>query len=294
MVGVMGFANVFAQAGLITQDSSAFSSVSTVSGSSWFSTQFFYSPQFFKNVTTSTPEDLASFVLQWMTSYEAIFLGVNITHNPACDMAFQNLTMDIPDLTKLKLECTAFAALEEGGQWAPFVHHMLRAASSGYGDPGFEDRIVDVLNRVDAMNETNLYIQTSLAPNSRTRSIPNNAGNYLGPDDQSNDDVDIYSAPIAVQYSVTQTRTMYYSTDLDDGGTMLDYPIFLDEAVSPHLNFPEEYEEFGLYPVLLNKTVFDPDIENLKPTQSTLTKPFGGQNPSVTQIASASSACKSL
>jgi hypothetical protein len=227
-----------------------------------------------------------------MTSYEAIFLGVNITHNPACDMAFQNLTMDIPALAELEAGCTAIAALEEGGQWAPFVHRMLRAASSGYGDPGFEDRIVDVLNRVDAMNETDLYIQTSLAPNSRTRSIPNNAGNYLGPNDQSNDDV--YSVPIAVQYSVTQTRTMYYSADLDDGGTMLDFSIFLDEAISPQLNFPEEYKEFGLYPVLLNKTVFDPEIENLKPTQSTLTKPFEGQTPSVTQIASASSAGKPL
>ena len=294
MVGLMGFANVFAQAGLITPDSSAFSSVSTLSGASWFSTQFFYSPQFFTNVTTSTPDELASFVLQWMNSYKAIFSGENITRNPACDAAFQNLTPDIHDLVELEGLCNIFAALEEGGQWAPFVQRMLRATSSGYGDPGFEDRIVDVLNRVDAMNETDLNIQTSLAPNSRTRSIPNNAGNYLGPDDQSNDDIDIYSVPMAVQYSVTQTRTMYYSTDLDNGGTMLDYPIFLDEAISRQLNFPKEYKEFGLYPVLLNKTVFDTDIENSKPTQSTLTKPFGGQNPSVTQIASASSACKSL
>ena len=294
MVGVMGFANVFAQAGLITQDSSVFSSVSTVSGASWFSTQFFYSPQFFTNVTTSTPEELASFVLQWMTSYEAIFWGVNITQNPACDTAFQNLTMDIPALAELKLGCYVYAALEEGGQWAPFVQRMLRAASSGYGDPGFEDRIVDVLNRVDAMNETDLYIQTSLAPNSRTRSILNNAGNYLGPDDQSNDDIDIYSVPMAVQYSVTQTRTMYYSTDLDNGGTMLDYPIFLDEAISPQLNFPKEYKEFGLYPVPLNKTIFDPEIEDLKPTQLTLTEPFGGKIPTVTQVSAASSAGKSL
>ena len=87
---------------------------------------------------------------------------------------------------------------------------------------------------------------------------------------------------------------MYYSADLDDGGTMLYFPIFVDEAISPQLNFPEEYTEFWLSSVLLNKTVFDPQIENLKPTQSTLTKPFGGKNPSVTQIASASSAGKSL
>ena len=79
MVGLMGFANVFAQAGLITPDSSAFSSVSTLSGASWISTQFFYSPQFFTNVTTSTPDELASFVLQWMNSYEAIFWG-KISH----------------------------------------------------------------------------------------------------------------------------------------------------------------------------------------------------------------------
>ena len=59
------------------------------------------------------------------------FLGENITRNPACDAAFQNLTLDIHDLVELEGLCNAFAALEEGSQWAPFVHRMLRATSSG-------------------------------------------------------------------------------------------------------------------------------------------------------------------
>ena len=289
MVGDMGFANVFAQAGLITEESSAFSAVSTISGSSWFSTQFFYSSEFFTTVTTSTPDELAEFVLQWMESYEA-FSG-RITPNPKCHMVFQNLTSGIPVLAELEALCNTIA--EYDGDWAGLVQGMLAAASSAYGDPGLEDRSVGVLNRVNAMNETDLYIQTSLAPNSRTRFVPQGPGIYLGPNYNSND-IEIYSVPIAVQYSVRQTDTLYYSTDLDDGGTVLDYPIYLEEVISPELNFPREYKEFGLYSVPLNETIFDPEIEDLEPTQLTLTEPFGGKDPSVTQVASASSAGKSL
>jgi len=289
MAGEMGFANVFAQAGLITNESSAFSAVSTISGSSWFSTQFFYSSEFFTKTTTSTPDELAAFVLLWMDSYEA-FSG-RVISNPKCHKVFQNLTSGVPVLAELEALCNTVA--EYDGDWAGLVQGMLAAASSAYGDPGLEDRSVGVLNRVNAMNETDLYIQTSLAPNSRTRFVPQGPGIFLGPIYNSND-VEIYSIPIAVQYSVRQTDTLYYSIDLDDGGTVLNYPISLEEVVSPELKFPKEYKEFGLYPVPLNKTIFDPEIEDLKPTQLTLTEPFGGKIPTVTQVSAASSAADAL
>ena len=294
MVGDMGFANVFAQAGLITKESSVFSSVSTVSGSSWFSTQFFYSPQFFTNVTTSSPDQLGYFVLQWMESYNS-FLNQIDDIKPQCDAIFDS--SDSPVFAFLEAFCNIVAYY--GGDWAGFVQGMIGTASFNYGDEGLYERTVGRSNRVDAMSNTDLYIQMSLAPNSRTRSVSNGAGIYLGPNhtndrDNSNDGaIDVYSVPMCVQYSVTQHDTKYYSTDIDDGGTSLDYSIFLDEQVSTQLDYPSGYKEFGLYPVPDFDVVFDPLIDNLMSTKSTLTPPFKGQVPSVTMVASASSACKS-
>ena len=72
----VGFANLFAQSGLFAQDggetssSSAFSAISTTSGASWFSTQLFYSNQFYRRVVHARDgQELYDFVVQWMDAY---------------------------------------------------------------------------------------------------------------------------------------------------------------------------------------------------------------------------------
>ena len=73
----VGFANLFAQSGLFAQDggeqsssSSAFSAISTTSGASWFSTQLFYSNQFYRRVVHAQDgQELYDFVVQWMDAY---------------------------------------------------------------------------------------------------------------------------------------------------------------------------------------------------------------------------------
>ena len=83
MIVDMAYTNVFTQAGLFTETSSSFTSLSSVSGASWFSTQLFYSPEFYANVTQSTPDELGDFVKQWMDSY--LTTTVNIVQNPQCN-----------------------------------------------------------------------------------------------------------------------------------------------------------------------------------------------------------------
>ena len=233
-----------------------------------------------------------------MKSYKSF--SKSITPQPRCKAVFQNRSIDIPLFDELEALCNSLASYD--GDWAEIVKGMINEASLNYGDANLADRLVSTSNRVDPMKHTELFIQMSLAPNSRTRFVPNGAGIYLGPnktndhDNNNNNDgdKDIYSVPMGVQYSVTQNGEMYYSTDLDDGGTSLDYSISLDKKVSTKLNYPKEYKEFGLYPKPDFNVVIDPSIDNLMPTNSTLTTPFKGTAPTIAMVAAASSAGKSL
>ena len=72
MVANMGYANVFAKAGLITETSSMFKSVSTNSASTWFISQFFYSNKYFQRTLAPDPQDLYDFVLEWMESFKSL------------------------------------------------------------------------------------------------------------------------------------------------------------------------------------------------------------------------------
>ena len=67
MVANMGFANLFQHAGLLGNDSSSFTAISTNSGGSWFSTQFFYSPEFFAHVMGDA-DQLSEYVESWMNA----------------------------------------------------------------------------------------------------------------------------------------------------------------------------------------------------------------------------------
>jgi hypothetical protein len=135
MVGSMAFANVFSQAGLITNNSSRFSAVSTQSGATWFSTQFFYSPQFFDKVVNSNPKQLSDFVFQWTKAYENMY-GENSKQQKR-----NSFLKDFTESTTLKVLADYATVFNEyDGDWASFTFRFMEAASEGYGDPTLVDR----------------------------------------------------------------------------------------------------------------------------------------------------------
>ncbi|MGK3753345.1 MAG: hypothetical protein ACI8RD_005652 [Bacillariaceae sp.] len=280
MVALMAFGNVFTQAGLITESSSQFSSLSSVSGGTWFSTQLFYSPEFFKNITESTPNELGGFVLQWMNSYETF--SNDISENAECVAIFNGT--DNPTLQSLEALCNVAIAFD--GDWARFVEEMMAEASQNYGDADLVTKKVNSDNRNNAFSNTELYLQTSLAPNSRIRST--SKGVFLGPVDSTNAD-EIYSVPQCVQYSVTNDTALYYSTDME--GT-LELQISTENNVTDNLNYPQGFDEFGLFPESNLNVLFDP-IKDFTMIGTKMTTPFGSE-PSVAQIASASSAVEGV
>lgn len=163
MVASMGFANAFRQAGLFSANSSKLSAISTNSGSSWFSSQLFYSPNFYQQTVMTTPEELYNFTTLWMKSYEAISDYV-VGDNELCN------TTDLGNSTEIQVFsewCELVFQYE--GNWANFIAAMLLATSTAYGDPSFLNRTANAANRIAPLQQTDLYVMTALSPSSRVR-----------------------------------------------------------------------------------------------------------------------------
>lgn len=196
MVADMGFANLFQQAGLLS--SPQFSAYSGTSGSSWFGTQLFYSDNFFKMTTESTPEELAEFVTRWMDTYLNYTETVGIADG--VDDPSTGLT-DWFDAIDIILDYKQILLLlENTGTWAGFVEEMLRDASTfSYEDPGFTNVAANSENRVASLRDVDYIAQTALAQQSRNRSLDVLVN--LGPNDSER----AYAVILPVTYSVSSS-----------------------------------------------------------------------------------------
>jgi hypothetical protein len=273
MFACVGFASVFEQAGLISEDSSLFSAISTTSGASWFSTQLFYSPEFFAETVPASPDELYDFVVRWMDTYLA--LSVNVTTYDVCNVTDLGNNENVANFRDL---CNVLVQYK--GDWATFVGDMLDAASTGYGDDDFVDQLAGVDNRHPALQQTDLLIQSALVPVSRVRS--SETAVYLGPSDVATSDA-LYSVLLSAAYVVRSsdsTTSFQYSSE----SNLISYT-----APTPPEYSPSDWEAFYLYPET-NGTV---EIDNT--FNATLIgafrEPFGGSEfTTVVQAASISSA----
>jgi hypothetical protein len=214
----MGFANVFSkEAGLFSKDTpSIFSSISSQSGGAWFSTQCFYSRIVYNATVTSSPQELLDLALLWFESFQKLFTinlaPIDADEQDECVERLQtalskNKPSLKPELAKALAQDYCVVVNQFGGDWANFVSKFLRAASVGYKDDEFADRLASAGNRTMQMASTDHYVQTTLAPNSRIRVegiFKEDTGVFLGP---KGDSSSIFSSPLTVQYSVSSTST---------------------------------------------------------------------------------------
>lgn len=286
MAASMGYANVFKQAGLIDDlKASKFSAMSFNSGSAWFATQFFYSQNFFELVVGST-DNVSNLVYDWMQSYIAFQESVPVS--PLCTdpngiiQLFQ-FPLKPSDLIEI---CNVYVSV--GGSWAVFIEIMLNGASKSYGDPLLPNRTMSkqLANRVIPMSNTDLYIQTTLAPNSRSGIGLSSPGDnaYLADTPQNGAPVtEVYAVPLAAQFSFTPSGYNFY-VGLEEGNDGLST---VYEPALSHF-YVSNYSEFGLYPGT-GDSVYVKAPAGTVGTVSPFREPFGG-HPTVTQIAAASSA----
>lgn len=311
MFGAMGFANVFQQAGLFSADSSEFSAISTNSGSSWFATQLFYSPNFYNLTVLSTPEELYNFSLGWMGTYEGLSDWV-YGENEMCNVTGLGDTPTVQAFSEL-CELT----LKYDGDWATFIATMLLAASTWYGDVTLVNRTVTAENRIAPLKHTDMFIMTALGPASKIRypvkvPVPIPAANehedpfdrklrkrdlqligqpddtivYIGPKSDSGSQT-LYTTSQGAAFVVNDDgQDFYYMSDSKNGS---DFQLY--KASTPHAFDVGDFEDFwgsGEVTIDNNVGLFN-NVWGDYMEGVTLREPFGGQ-PKVHQIASISSA----
>ena len=311
----VGFANLFAQSGLFAQDggeqsssSSAFSAISTTSGASWFSTQLFYSNQFYRRVVHARDgQELYDFVVQWMDAYLEATLKVirdareisNITPD------FVERTCNVTGLgggeyiELLADFCSIVVYLD--GDWALFVDKMIAAAAESYGDDELRTKLASSDNRIEPLRQTDLLVQSALAPNTRIRSkAPGNGETtadtsedaivYVGPSNRNSEDNRIYSAPISAVYVVNATGTNYhYSTQL------MNDELVVHNSKTPSQHSFADWEDFHLYPAPNGTLEIDGakvlgDDTGDSNAGDRFSPAFGGGDSTVIQVAAISSA----
>jgi len=216
----IGYANVFQQAGIMGENYNNFDSIATVSGGSWFSTQLFYSKEFYdQTVLAESPEKIEEFVLRWMQTYYNISSHVSdevIAKCSTSDVESDDSDYD-PDNEPSSNAFDLCILLEEfNHDWAYFIEHMLTAASTEYGDPDFTSLYVSPTNRHAAMQQTDLCIQAALMPNSRIRYNGTNytTGVYVGYDDKTTGSTNLFTVPLSFSIIVDDSGVSFeYGTD---------------------------------------------------------------------------------
>jgi hypothetical protein len=277
MISNVGYANAFAQAGIIdpVRGRCNFTAASFNSGGTWFATQFFYSPVFFDKVVDANSTAVREFISAWLKSYKSMLIK-NRRWRPfrrpmALDFGCDSLREFVDNFGPWS--------------WAEFIEEMFRTASTDYGDPGFVNIRMISENRVPTMKATDLFAQTSLAPSSRIgarfhRSVDLN---YIG---LSKSDK-ILVVPLGVQYAVKENQTFFrFAVPMEN------LPLKTFWARGPRVLRYRDWSIFPLYPPSPNASIYAMEIPSHSGT-GVLAPPFRGDSPLVTQVAASSSAALS-
>ena len=246
-----------------------------------FTTQFFYSPEIF-NIIVENPGNgtaVAQFITDWMNAYASTQL--NPPPNELCK-SLANMT-SVPGFETIADVCDFFALYNFS--WAISVQAMLDATATTFGDTNFAERKASWDNRNSALQNTDLYIQISLTPNSRVREGDdgnNQVISFLGPSGLNKS----FSVALPLVYAVKDNYT-FYNIAVEENFL----PIIAGILPSPGTFGFKDWSDFYL---------FSPDQNGVSPgniltTIDNLTvdgpfqEPFTG-GADVIQVAAASSA----
>lgn len=219
MFACVGYANVFQQIGMFTEETSKFRSIATNSGASWFNTQLFYSQAFYDQVVMApTPQHLYDFAIIWLDSYYQMsldsksYLEENVTEaldtleeeDEQQEETFnEDIGTDISDLVppeEVNSEFSALTFLVESwdlylaanASYGYFYQEMMERATKAYGHDGdFISIIANAENRLTPMQKSEIILQTTISPSSKVRLASAN-------------------------YSIEESHANYGDTDLDE------------------------------------------------------------------------------
>jgi hypothetical protein len=299
MVTQMAFANVLARAGLlipssISSDSTGtnategyfnvtaeqknrtVSAISTNSGGSWFSTQFFYSDEFHRRVVHPDTTTLTHLVSDWMEEYAV--------------MQEKIPTLEDPLLSRLDIDTTFLTSLlYYNGSMGNFILDMLQSTSTHvYNDSGFVNRSAGFDNRIEPLANVDLLIQMTLSPTALSQSAdgPFKTLTYVSPSNAS-EEGPAFAVPLSFVHVITSNKTYYYY-----GVPPGSMPLMSLTSEAPSKFRLDDWQGYSLYmdeeDVQVATTFTTPLIPDNETAQP-LNQAFDGQTPTVVQVAAASS-----
>jgi len=252
----IGFANLFGRAGLLPTangdndegNGNKIEVISTNSGASWFSTQFFFSEQFHKRVMTidaghgdPSAATMKKLVQDWMEAYADFQRKIEKKHSFVDPLVDPLVALDIvvhgpalPEDHKQMLKLL----LHFKNDWASFITKMLKHVSvSAYNDKEFHQILATPHNRIDLLKETALLVHSALVPQTRM-----DGKTYsLGP---SSKEGFKYSGVLPVNYCVDNDSARY----LINGHNEKDDPLQVYQSEMDFFYEESHYEGYGLYP----------------------------------------------
>lgn len=294
----IGFANLFGRAGLLStgnedkdgkESGKKFEIISTNSGGSWFSTQFFFSKEFHKLVMTVDAGDgddsavtMRKLVQDWMKAYADFQRKVENG-----SLVKDDINEKIKELPLFPNKPENWAHMAElllhfKNDWAHFITEMLHDVSkSAYGDENFHNVSATPQNRVTALAETALCIHSALAPQTRL----NNKTYNLGP---SSKEGFKFSGVLPVTYCVDTKSARY----LIGGRNTEEAPLQVYES---EMDFSYEESQYNKYEGSYNDYGIFPEVPKTHiPVKGTkvgdFNSSFFGGETKATQAASISSA----
>jgi hypothetical protein len=301
----IGWANLFSQIGLISAVHCNFTSIGGLSGGSWFSTQFMYSQQFQSAALANDVKSRYDFIFEWIDSFLQYMESTPVGAAPGCSLLSPLRIID--GLDDVSLFCRVLHAVD--GDYALLMSNMFRAASTNYGDPSFINRIFDNNSKLKAFQDTNHYVLTGVAANSRYVDTSTKISKvrrdkdmflYLSPSSGTNLGRAV-TLPVPYLYVVeagAQAKDPFFDIGIESESLPLKIKVF---KTPPHGRMNRkrfrlsDWEAFGLSPgtngsvynsikVLEQNPTVEVDLSN---------NPLDGKVPTVIQVISASSAALS-
>jgi hypothetical protein len=220
MVTQMAFANVLVRAGILEPSTSngteanpakgksnasgtprnkTVSAISTNSGGSWFSAQFFYSEEFHRRVVHPDTTVLSQLVTDWMEAYAVMQEKIPALTDPPP----LQLDIDTSFLTSLTYY---------NGSMGNFILDMLHSASThAYNDTDFVNRSAGFNNRIDPLANVDLLIQMAMSPTAVSQSEDGHQKTltYVGPRNAT-EEGPAFAVPLSFVHVVTFNSTYYY------------------------------------------------------------------------------------
>lgn len=285
MVAQSAYAQVFSKLGILGGHDDTKPQIKVMadtSGSSWFSSQFAFSQNYFNAVVNGNATSLGQFTKAWMDAYATT--QSNIPNN--CDILQELCDMGASTGPALSEVASLIPlAVYYNRSWPEIVYAMYNATSTMvYDDPNMVSVKASSSEKLVDLSGVDICFHTSLLPNARARDA--DTITYLARDYTNVSSS--YTVPLPYDYCVGDTETEWLPNSWPGGNVYnLDKNASFTSSnvVKGFPMFPAK-ESDGLYVTPDHDKDSDETIVSLSPAEMSL--PFGN-DPTVVQISVAAS-----